>query len=256
MIIELHNRYYQTPVKWNDLSRKQLLQIIDIIYSDIGEVEGRVKIMKVLTGISWLRLWWGGMFDIDDKLHLTDFLLQENTLTKNLIPKYKKLYGPADDFSNLIVSEFIFAEQFHGLYKETKDVENLDRMIACLYRPCKFLYNKKLNKDGDVRRDFNDHVIDYFAKKISRWPMNVKLGILTWYEGCRQKLVEDNPAVFGGSSSGETALYGLFSIMRGVAEKGIHGSLPQVEKMFVKVFLLELNEQVAEAERIERAHKK
>lgn len=254
-LVEIHKKFYSVPTHWNELTGRQLVQIIRVLQSDELLLPAQVKLLKILTGISWFRLWFGGILDIEDKVYLTEFLLQDNQLTRNVIPEYRGLYGPGDDFSNLVVAEFVFAEQYYSIYKDDKEVAALDMLIATLYRPGKLFYNKSLNKDGDIRRPFNDFVIPYYQKKVSKWPLDVKLAILHWYDGCRSKLVADNPNVFGGQSTGEPSLYGLFSIMRGVADKGVHGDLSKVEKMYVQVFLLELNELVAEADRIEKATK-
>lgn len=252
-VIEIHNKFFSIPTQWNELTAMQLRKIVQILLGSDLLIPGQVKLFKILTGCSWWNLWRIGPWEYDDKLYLTEFLLKENSLTKNLIPQYRGLFGPADEFNNMIVSEFIFAEQFYALHKNNEPTA-LDSLIATLYRPAKRFYNRKLNKDGDIRKEFNDNVLPFYTGKVSKWPMDVKLSILHWYEGCRLKVISDNPSVFG-ASSGESALYGLFSVMRGVAEKGVHGDLSKVEKMYVKVFLLELNELVAEAARIEKSQK-
>jgi hypothetical protein len=154
-----------------------------------------------------------------------------------------------------VVSEFIFSEQFYSDYKATKKMDALDQLVATLYRPAKKGYDAKRNPDGDIRIPYNDFLTGYYADKIGGWPAKVKQAILHWYEGCRLKLIDDNPDVFGASSGGGDSLYGLYSVMRTVAEKGIHGDLEKVERMYVKVFLMEINEQLAEAARIKAAHK-
>jgi hypothetical protein len=40
--------------------------------------------------------------------------------------------------------------------------------------------------------------------------------------------------------------------MRGVAEKGVHGNINQVEKMYLRVFMMELMEMKAEAASIKQ----
>ena len=82
--------------------------------------------------------------------------------------------------------------------------------------------------------------------------MNVKLAIFHWYQACRQKMISENPDVFTGGS-GEVAKYGLLSVMRTIAESGIHGDFDKVQKMYVKMWMMELNEKIDEAKKIEKS---
>jgi len=251
ILVQIHKKFYTVPQSWNELSSKQLLACVKVLYSQKQMLDAQVTLFKILTGASWWRLCLAGPLDIEDKLYLTDFLFEENNLTKNLLPSYPFLYGPADDFNNLLVQEFIFSEMYYERHKDSKLLHSsdLNMLIATLYRPAKWFYNKKINRSGDVRKKYNDNLTARYAKVIAKWPLSIKLGILHWYEGCRLKLIKDNPDVFG-ASGGTAAKYGLWSIMRGIAEKGIHGTINLVENMFVKVFMMELNEVVEEAARI------
>lgn len=254
-IVQINKRYYKTVTLWNELSGKQLLHVINTFERAESVIVAQIALFKIICGISWFRLWLAGTLEIEDKLYLTQFLFDKNTLTRNAIPKYKKLYGPTDEFTNMIVSEFIFAEQSYRQYKDDHQTvqakeDHLNNLIAVIYRPGKKGYNLSVNVDGDVRQPFNDNLTLQYKNRVARWPKIIKLSILHWFEGCLFNLIDLNPDIFGGSSN-EIAKYGLWSIMRGVAEKGIHGDINQVEKMYVKVFMMELTELNAEAVRLE-----
>lgn len=254
MQVELNNKWYSIPTTWNDLTGKQLVNVLLVCNRNHTLLVAQVQLFKILTGIRWLKLWWWGPAEIDDKLYLVNWVFEENSLTKNLLPKYQGFYGPADNFGNLQICEFIFTEQFYQQYKEEGNIEYFNTLIAILYRPAKKGYNKHRNEEGDIRESYNDNVTALYARKVACWPSAVKEAILFWYEGCRASLINNNPDVFGGTG-GEAAKYGLWSVMRGVAEKAIHGNINQVEKMYVHVFMMELNELVAEADRIKSAYK-
>jgi len=253
-LVQLNKKWYSIPTMWNELTSKQLVAILRVCNANWSLMEAQVQLFKILTGIRWIKLWWLGPLEIEDKLYLVDWVFKDNSLTKNLLPIYRHHYGPADNFSNLQVCEFIFTEQYYQQYKEQGDLQYLNRLLAILYRPAKAGYNKNRNEDGDIREPYNDNLTTVYARKIARWPIPLKEAILFWYEGCRNSLVNDNPDVFGGAG-GDPAKYGLWSVMRGVAEKAIHGNINQVEKMYVRVFMMELNELVAEADRIRAAYK-
>jgi hypothetical protein len=254
MQVELKNKWYIIPTTWNELTGQQLVRVLRVCNRNYTVLVAQVHLFKILMGIRWIKLWWLGPAEIDDKLYLVDWVFEENTLTKNLIPKYNNFYGPADNLNNLQLCEFIFTEQCYQQFKYNGKDEDLNMLISILYRPPKKLYNRQRNEEGDIRESFNDNLTSLYAKKVNRWPLSVKEAILFWYEGCRNNLVRKNPEVFGGTG-GDPAKYGLWSVMRGVAEKAIHGNINQVEKMYVHVFMMELNELVAEADRIKAAYK-
>lgn len=254
MQIELNYKWYNIPTGFNELTGMQLVRVLQVCNANHTLLVAQVQLFRILTGIRWLKLYWWGPAEIDDKLYLVNWVFEENTLTKNLLPVYKCCYGPADNFSNLQVCEFIFTEQYYQQFKEEGAVQHLNMLIAILYRPAKKRYNMARNEEGDVREPYNDNLTPLFARKVARWPMAIKQAILFWYEGCRTSLVNNNPDVFGGAG-GEAAKYGLWSVMRGVAEKAIHGNINQVEKLYVNVFMMELNELVSEADRIKAAYK-
>lgn len=254
IIVELNKKWYNIPTTWNELTGKQLVKLLSIFNGSHTLLVAQVQLFKILTGIRWFKLWWLGPLEIEDKLYLVDWVLQHNTLTKNLLPVLRGYHGPADNLSNLQVCEFIFTEQYYQQFKEEGNQQHLNMLLAILYRPAKPGYNKHRNEDGDIREVYNDNITPLYARKVARWPSMVKEAILFWYEGCRTNLVNNNPDVFGGTG-GEVAKYGLWSVMRGVAEKAIHGNINQVEKMYVHVFMMELNELVAEADRIKAAYK-
>jgi hypothetical protein len=254
-IVELNKKYYNIPTTWNDLTGMQLVRVLRVFSGNHTLSYAQVQLFKILSGIRWLKLWLIGPLEVEDKFYLTDWLYDENTLTKNLLPVYRGHYGAADNFSNLQVCEFIFTEQYYQQYKEGGgNIQDLNMLVAILYRPAKQGYNKTRNEEGDIREPYNDNLTPLYARKIDRWPIMVKEAMLFWYEGCRTELVKSNPDVFGGAG-GEAAKYGLWSVMRGVAEKAIHGNINQVEKMYVHVFMMELNELVAEADRIQSSNK-
>lgn len=254
IILQLNKKYYRIPETWNELTAKQLVKVLRIFDGNKEFITVQVQLFKILTGISWLKLWWMGPLEIDDKLYLGNWMLADNNLSTNLLPKYRRRYGPGSGLNNLQVCEFIFTEQYYQQYKEEGTLSSLHLLIAILYRPAKKGYNKKINEEGDVREPYNDNLTPLFSRKVARWPMHVKQAILFWYEGCRNAMVKNNPDVFGGAG-GDVAKYGLWSVVRGVAEKAIHGNFDKVEKMYINVFMMELNELMAEADRIKAAYK-
>lgn len=277
-IAEINKRFYTVPDNWNELTGRQLIGIIELLTATHSSEYTILRLFKIILGISRWRLFWMPTYEIADNLYLVDFLLTDNTLTENVLPSYRGLYGPRKNFDNLLICEFIFAEAYFmaydkkpeqiedgqsaieltpmQLWAEKKDKETaLNKLIAVLYRPSKKNYDRKKNIDGDLREPFKDALTEFYAKKVSHWPQPAKMAIAHWYSGCRLQLVKDFPVVFSqGEKSGE-ATYGLWSVMRSIAEKGTFGDFATVERQFIKTIMMELTESIRESERLENMTK-
>lgn len=263
-LIDFNNRLRAIPENWNELTRRQLLQVMKVLYGHYEMDAGRLMLLKIILGVGWYRWCRTPILYKHENLDRVEFLLAENTLSRQLIREFKGYYGPDDDFNNITGEEFVFSEDayFSSFTRANKSAdreiheEGLNKLVAVLFRQKKPGYNTKLNVDGDPRMPFNQNISNYNADRvISKWPMHVKLAVFTWYECCRQEMIEQNPDVFGGGNS-EPAKYGLLSVMRVIAESGIHGDFEKVQKMYVKMWMVELNEKAEEIKREEKAFKK
>lgn len=259
-IIELNKRLYSVPENWNELTGPQLLQVMEVLYGNYEVDAARLKLLKILTGITWFRFFMAPLAERAEHLHLCHFLINGNDLTRQLLPVYKGFHGPADDFNNITGEEYVFSEDFYFKSFEIDEKartrimneQYLNELVAVLYRPKKRGYDLKLDKDGDARQVFNQNVCAYHAKyTIVKWPLAAKLAVFTWYETCRKNMIDQNPEIFAGGS-GEPAKYGLISVMRVIAEGGIHGTFEAVQKMYVKMWMVELNEKAEEAKRVNK----
>lgn len=253
LLIQINKKSYNVPENWNELTGRQLLQVMDSLFVKSYSTEQLVlKLFQIITGMSSFRLAATPISELEDFIYLVSFLFKPVDITKNVLLRYKNFYGPDDEAGNLIMQEFVFSEgYFMNWFENKEDAGSINSLISVLYRPGKRGYNKKLNPDGDIREPYNQNACNYYAKKkIAKWPLQVKLAIAYWYSACRQKLVNDNPDVFGGS--GEPAKYGLVSIMMNVAEDGVFGDFDKVEKKHVNLMLMHLNEVVEKAKKMEK----
>lgn len=262
-VIELNKRFYTIPTGWNELSQKQLLEVMDTLFFKTYSAEqALLKLLKILTGMNYWQFFRQKPTEMSEFLYLTSFLLEEKaTLTHQLIPEYAGMYGPEQSFDNLRMKELVLTEDFYMTWCEDKEnTELLNELCSILYRPLRRgslwkKYDIDKNPKGDPREDYNQNVCSWRAKHIiCKWPMNVKLAIATWYEGCRTEMVENNPEVFGGAG-GELAKYGLVSVMRRIAKEGTFGTFEQVEEKLVNLIMIDLNESVAEGKEMEKQMK-
>lgn len=255
-VVEFNKRFYNVPTDWNELTGRQLVRCMSIIHGHLQPLQKQLKMLQVLTGMSMLRFFFCPIDEIKDKLYLTLFLLTTNTLTKNIIPAYDGLFGPADNFNSLTGAEFAHTEHFFQQCMSDDSHAKLNDLVGTLYRHPKRDYDHRVNPAGDHREPFNDNIIDHYAHSVAHWPMAVKQSIHTWYGGCRMQLMRDFPRLFGGADSGSQSLHGLWSVMRNIAEKGNHGTMKDVEKMRMKEMMMELTELTAESDRLEEISRK
>ncbi|MFL5788636.1 MAG: hypothetical protein ACJ748_11330 [Flavisolibacter sp.] len=262
-LITINNKTIHVPENWNELTAKQLQAVMNILFIQKYSPELMVvHLMRLLFGMDINEFKKLAPEDIEEYLDLVVFLLQGPlNLTKNIIPKYqykgswgigKIFYGPEDECMNLIMDELVFSESyFMSWFDNKEDLHLLNELVAVLYRPAKRKYNLKRNPEGDVREPFNQYNCSFHAKRyIQMWPLPIKLGIAYWFRGCWQKWMNDNPNVFKGD--GDPAQYGMISVMRNVAKDGVYGDIEKVGKTYVNQILMELNEVVAEADKIKQ----
>jgi hypothetical protein len=258
-IVCINKRYYTVPTEWNELSQKQLLQVMECLF--IKQYTGEqivLQLLKILTGMSPFRFFSTRVHDLEEFFYLALFILQEDkALTKQILHVWDGLHGPSDELGNLVMAELVFADAHFMAWAEDKEnMELLDQLVAVLYRPVKPGYDLDKDPDGDPREEFNSNLCSWRAVHvIKRWPISVKLAIVTYYAACRWQMVENNDEVFGGDG-GDPAKYGLVSVIRQVAKNSVLGDFNKVEKQLVSLVLIELNESIAEAKAQEKAMKR
>jgi len=237
------------PRAWNELTKKQLITCLNIIENGWPDDRKRLALIRCLTGISWWHFAICPVTELQEYFYLLNFLFDDNTLTKNLLPVYDNLYGPSNFLQNIIASEYIFTENHYLLYKEHASETDLDCLIGILYRKGKNMwrYDYLVNPEGDIRLPFNDNLIPWYASKVKDWPPKIKRAILHFYEGCRQQLVVNYSDCFGGS--GEPAKRGMLSLVVMMAETSIFGDFEKVEKLLLHTFFIGLSENIDQARR-------
>lgn len=266
-LIELNKRYYEFPTAWDELTAKQLLQVMDVLFlKDYKAEQMLLRLVQVLTGMSNYQFFRCAPEELEEYFYLLVFLLKEDIdFTKNLLPTVNcpqsttPFYGPADAGNNLRMAEFSFAEDFfiawsevrnEGLSTQDSKLETLNSLVATLYRPLEKGYDTERNEKGDPREPYNDNLTAYYVKNfVAHWPLNLRLAIATWYGGVRRHIITSNPDVFEGSG-GEPARFGLVSVMLNVAEEGVLGKFSEVENEFVSLVMMHLTDSIDKAKKL------
>ena len=241
--LTINNIPYSVPSSWNELTKNQLLSMVDMYNKQYNLMELSVKLLLIITGLKVVFInkypatGYGitievyqfrhgrhsfiielndivfaasklqFMFRIEEKDGQTVYSLNSK-LSKNLLPQirfgriFKRTWhGPADSISNISFSEFIHAETAYDKLLSTSREQYLNRLVAILYRPAGDDNINSPDFRGDVRRKFNDFLIEKSAKKAASMSKNFKTAVLIYYIGCRYAITRIFPEVFKGSAS-------------------------------------------------------
>lgn len=242
---------YNIPSEYNELTGEQLIKLAPLLHAGAAiDIVCKLKVLQILMGMSTARFYFMSLDLRDRALNYIHWIFEKNTLTKQLLPCIKGYYGPKAYFDNLTLEEYHCAEIFYSDLIQEKDEHALNKLIAVLYRkPKSLFYNQQKDPSGDIRTPFNEHEIEYWAKKINSWPVSVKQAILIWYDGCREHLISLYSLVFtpDANSTSESDTRGMFGVMRQIADGSKYGQFDQVKKMNIHTALLEMEQLIKEA---------
>lgn len=181
---------------------------------------------------------------------------------ENKIPVINKLYGSADAFLDFTFGEFRCVLSELRQYKKTREQDNLDKLIAILYRPA--VKGKRI--------DFNKDNIEKYIKKIKQLPYYIKYAILQWVYNCMDNLengtfiIEGNEVCFyplfknpeGEDEEQEEKQnqLGMMPVLYALAETGIYGDMKAVDNANLFDVLTNLLDKYYEKKRIEKENNK
>lgn len=269
-----YKKWWKIAGSWNELTAKQAINILTVLSIGLPIEKEKLMLLKILLKWSWWKTavffgqfrfnnlnkikkpsaLFGRVMDRTATLamamdELTAFLKAENTLTKNLLPNYKKYAGPSDGMDNLRMAEFVYAESYFFKWRDGKNMGDLNNLVATIYRP---MAKKTAQHSDDVRVNFNPNMIAKYAVVVDRWPWQVKLLIAQYYAASRQQKIAQNPEVFADSGTEEGSAFGLWGVMRSVAKAGHFGDFDKVQELYVDTVLMELTAAILEAEKHEQ----
>lgn len=199
-----------------------------------------------------------GLFDIDeDEEGIVRYQLSLSR-TKCPWPKImlskkhgrkKYLYAPEDGLANASIYEMSMLFSTFENYLAEQNEDDLDRLIAILYRPGKpeTKANKRSGYQGDRRLPLLHHeaTIDKRMRKVSKLEPLVKQVIVFWFASCRQIIINQFPNLFDSpqESSGPDP-FGWGGVLLALAD-GLHNldNIAQQKYSNALVYLTYLNDQ-------------
>ncbi len=167
--------------------------------------------------------------EIEGKIHIGINL----SWTKNHIPTYGGLYGPADLLADISWIEYKDALVAATAYIETEDIDNLHRLAAILYRKKSIWTRKKKSYDAEE--------LPKNIRLVQNWPFHVLYGIFLFFLSCEKYIREgtfnvDNREISftslfsGGDESDNSPNAGLTGLMYNLAETGVFGNVKETAR--------------------------
>ena len=147
----------------------------------------------------------------------------------------------ADELSNVTAEEWMFVDRFYMEFREYGDLDDLRRMVACLYRPERKNHNPKaVDYNGDIRQLFNINLIDDRVILLQLTSVYKLLAIMHWYEGCRHAFVNQFPRVFTEGNQEQAEFHGWPEVFMNIATTGVFGTLEEVNNTEISTVLLQM----------------
>jgi hypothetical protein len=182
-----------------------------------------------------------------------------------------RLHGPQDLLADLSFGEFRAALEEMKEFFRTKEPSDLNRMMACLYRPKRMdfdLISKRDDFDGSIREPLNRARIEMNAVYFNEVSQVLKTAVLLWFTFMinyiqKEELILGGEVVsFSGLFSGEEtedrrpAGSGWVTILHQVAKEGPFGDVEKTDKMGLYDVLLYMKDCHEQNEEIKRKSRK
>jgi len=210
--VTIGGKAFTLPSEWTELSRDQLLFLSSLYPLKLTPAQFKVRLLMRLLRVSWFFL---NRLDPQDLTTLTntlEWIFTDVRLTRNSIPRIGFLHGFSDDMKDCTFGEFTNAQMKVEDYGKSGKEEDLDELVAILYRRKKRLWmiRKHFTDTADCRVRFVEKNLPRGAKRLSRVAQPVKYAVYLNVLGVISTLPDKFPNVYrkkeGGGKGGWAAL--------------------------------------------------
>ncbi len=293
------NLVREFPSEIQEMNEKQFINFIDLV---LQYVSGYITIERLKTKLVMnllnIRMDWryffasreeqeqanGELFRIGEVL---DSFFEEIdqagkkvktfklSFTKNFIPVIcGKLFGPKDALQDISFAEYRIAHGYFTAYLQSHSENDLNHLIAVLYRPVKrFLWLKNLlpSFDGQIRVPFtaksNPLFLEERVKEIAKLPLAVRYGIFLFFSGSEEFLAKGKVKVDGkeidlsiiyeksDDDSTDSPDIGLVGILYSLAETKVFGSIEETDGQNLYDIMIRLYQVVKQSKAMEAKYK-
>ena len=183
----------------------------------------------------------------------------------NKCPKFThksiEYHGPESALLNISFDEFLSAISSYNAYSQTKDINDLNQLVATLYRPKKedTYHNLLTNYDGDIRQEFYQSNVAIRANELNTLAPGIKLGIKLFFEACINYITNANDVSVHGNSIDLTVLFkgattqeksiGMLNVLFSLSETNVFGDMEKTGKQRYWTILLKLYQNHLDAEK-------
>ncbi|WP_422105590.1 hypothetical protein [Winogradskyella sp.] len=115
-----------------------------------------------------------------------------------------EFYGPTDALFNTVYGEYLQVMNHFTEFSKTKSLDDLDAMVATIYRPQKDNYKKlktSTEYDGDIRKKFNANLTANYVSFISKLDLETKYAIYLYVASCQHFIANCSALDIGGGNS-------------------------------------------------------
>jgi len=246
---------------WENLAGKEL----------VSRKNTNIRILAEQIVCSIFNLSDGQLIDISYNCEINPLPLIK--LRPQIWKKQVQLIGPQNLIENISFGEFRTAIEEMNQYFESKVEAQLNRFIACLYRPYRANIERvrqSENFDGQLREPFNLNRIEINARLIAKIPAWKKMAVLLWFAYCVKYLQEDDLIINGREinlselfpkpAKGEESVKdpsaaGWHGILIGIAKEGPFGDAEKTDKQDLFIILEHMYDQHQEGKRIKAKYK-
>lgn len=241
LVLDLQDKAIDLPT-FRFLLVWKLLEIkTDIKYHLLSKDEKE----NTLAEIARIAKLMDSFFKTENREGEDKMVMQLHTI-HNFIPSIAgNLYGPQDGLLDISFCEYRTAHSFYRDYISTNNENDLNHLIAVLYRPRKrwmAIRKRFASFNGQYRVPFtaktNPLLLEKRAKRIAKLPYAVRYGIFLFYNGCETFLSEGKPSIDGNEidlsvlysgSGSDTGSIGLVGLLYTLAETKVFGSIEQTD---------------------------
>lgn len=147
-ILSVENKDYKIPSSWNELSKKDLLEICNILLLPVDNNYKRCLILSYFTDISYNAMLKWDENSFPEVFKIFDYLFKDSRLTINYFNNIGKMKGPEPGLSNFTFEQyFAESEAYYYLIKKNGSDNDLDSLINCMYNYNGTDENKRLLKN-------------------------------------------------------------------------------------------------------------
>lgn len=233
------------PKSWDEMNEKQLVKIAILFNTVETNIKFYIKLFLILNDVKWwqfakkarLRIVLRNI-PLSDLHKNYEFIFKDNNRTvfpsviKTRKPRKAHFFPPQNRVANLTADEFAIVDDLHIKWRETKNFEYLQYMVAVLYTESK-------SRGIFDKNDLHDKALLF--KEVS--PKKL-LAVELAYFGCKNNLVKRFPKAFPKPKPGASKpkkKYGFSKVILTMA-KGDLSKLESIKKVNIYTFLEQFEE--------------